>query len=336
MMLMTGLDPARIAKFSDEQLGSLLRVNGGEQQQLFALARERRRMAGRDKVLLRGVIEVSNNCQKKCDYCAMNCRGSIPRYRMEAGMILDIARHIRDMGITTVFIQSGQDPLCRPIMEEVIPAIRDEMGAEVLLCIGEKPRGEYQRYFDLGARAYILKFETSDSALYNRVAHGSLEARLQCFRDLKEIGYHVGTGNIIGLPGQTFQTMLDDIRLAMKLDPHFVSSAPFIPNQGTSYEEYPCGDLNYTLNTMAIWRIALGGDRLIPTVSALEKLRQDGQLMGLQAGANVMTINFTPNDCRKNYAIYTKQRFIVSLEHALRTIERAGLEPIMDRRSVAA
>lgn len=336
MIPMSGLDLTESAKLSDEELGSLLKLNGGEQQRLFALARERRSMGGRDKVLLRGVIEVSNNCQKKCDYCAMSCRGSISRYRMNADMILDIARHIREMGITTVFIQSGQDPLCRPIIEEVVPTIRNEMGAEVLLCIGEKPREEYQRYFDLGARAYILKFETSDAVLYDSIAHGSLEARLQCFRDLKEIGYEVGTGNIIGLPGQTFQTLLDDIRLALKLDPDFVSSAPFIPNQGTPYENHPCGDFNYTLNTMAIWRILLGGDRLIPTVSALEKLQQDGQLMGLQAGANVMTINFTPNECRKNYAIYTKQRFIVSMEHALRTIERAGLEPIMDKPNIAA
>ena len=134
----------------------------------------------------------------------------------------------------------------------------------------------------------------------------------------------LGTGNIVGLPGQTLDHLVDDIEFACELGPDFVSSAPFIPNENTPFQDGGFGDVNLTVNTMAIWRIMLG-DPLIPTVSALEKIQRGGQLMGLNAGANVITINFTPETWRKKYGIYSKERFVVSANHAFDLIERAGL-----------
>jgi biotin synthase len=305
----------------------LLQATGDLQQQLFQLARNARRERKTDGVLLRGVIEISNYCQKNCEYCAMRASNqNLERYRLRAEDIFSIAAEIKKTNfISTIFLQAGQDPQCDPILEEVIPEIKKQFNLNVLLCLGERPRDVYLKFAELGADSYILKFETSDPELYKQIAYTPLSRRLQCIHWLQEAGFKVGTGNIIGLPNQTLDTLAEDILLALKIQPDFVSCSPFIPNQNTPLEDLPFGDINLALNTMAIYRIGLP-HALIPTVSAMEKIQQDGQLMGLNAGANVMTINFTPQKCREKYVIYSQQRFVVSLEHALKTIERAGLQ----------
>jgi biotin synthase len=331
---MSNPNPAA-AQVIDTPLGPLtrsnlarwLRAEGEEQQELFALAREMRAAHAGNRVKLRGVIEVSNYCQRACDYCAMRpFNKELSRYRLSKEVILDSAAHVKQANIGTVFLQSGQDPKSDPILEEVIPQIRNELQQDVLLNVGEKPRQVYERFAALGAGSFILKFETSDPVLYAAIAHSPLEKRLRCLRWLKELGYKVGTGNIIGLPGQTTDTLVDDILLALDIQPDFVSSSPFIPNQHTPFEDVPYGDVDVALNSIAICRV-LFPYALIPSVSALEKIRKGGQLMGLNAGANVMTINFTPEESRRKYAIYSEQRFVVSLEHATRAIEQAGLSP---------
>lgn len=318
---------ANSTQWSRRDLIALVQARGKLQQQLFEQARAVRQAHGMDQVVLRGVIEISNYCQKNCDYCAMRCSNKVNnKYRLSPDVIMEIATEIKQAGISTVFLQSGQDPHCDSILMEVIPAIKQELQLDVLLCLGEKPQRAYQTYRVLGADSYILKFETSSAALYRDIAHTSLERRLQCGRWIKEAGLKLGTGNIVGLPDQTIDTLVDDIRLAVDMQPDFVSSAPFIPNEGTPLERLSYGDLDLTLNIMAIWRILLK-NCLMPTVSALEKIRPSGQLMGLNAGANVITINFTPTASREKYSIYSKDRFIVSLEHAMDIISRAGLQP---------
>lgn len=142
---------------------------------------------------------------------------------------------------------------------------------------------------------------------------------------IRDAGMKIGTGNIIGLLHQSIESLVSDIRLAFEFKPDFVSTAPFIPNQDTPLQDQPFGDINLTLNTMAILRIGLK-DALIPAVSALEYICTGGQLMGLNAGANVMTINFTPKLFRENYNIYTKDRFIVTLDHTINIAKKAGLK----------
>ncbi|MDJ0732581.1 MAG: radical SAM protein [Nostocaceae cyanobacterium] len=309
--------------FSD--ITELLQLEGEMQQQLFERAREVRHLHGGDEVMLRGVIEISNYCQKNCDYCAMRAANQgLERYRFSAEEILSIAEDIKNTNtISTIFLQSGQDPLCDSVLEEVIPELK-KLNLNILLCLGQRPKEVYFKFAELGADSYILKFETSDPELYKEIAYTPLEKRLQCISWLQEAGFKVGTGNIVGLPKQTLDTLVEDILLAIQLQPNFVSSSPFIPNQDTPLEKLPYGNLNHTLNTMAIYRLALPS-ALIPTVSALEKIHKGGQLMGLNAGANVLTINFTPTRYRRKYRIYSDKRFVVSLEHALKTIEEAGL-----------
>lgn len=314
-----------IEQLSKSELLSLLTAEGDLQEQLFQQAREVRRESGADEVILRGVIEISNYCQKSCDYCAMRATNQgLDRYRLLPEEILGIAEEIANANIPVAFFQSGQDPQCDTILEEVIPEVKKRFNLHVLLCLGERPKQVYEKFAQLGADSYILKFETSDPERYQEIAHTPLARRIQCIRWLQEAGFKVGTGNIVGLPKQTLDSLAEDIRLTLDLKPDFASSSPFIPNQDTPLEHLPYGSLNLTLNTMAIYRIALK-NCLVPTVSALEKIQKGGQLMGLNAGANVLTINFTPKGFRQKYAIYSKQRFVVSLEHALETIKQAGL-----------
>ncbi len=312
-------------KWSKLSLMKLMKAEGKLQRNLFQMAQTIRREQGLDQVTLRGVIEISNYCQKNCNYCAMRCvNKGFDRYRLSSDEILSIAAEIKNANISTVFLQSGQDPQCEPILQDVIPKIRNRLEMDVLLCLGEKSREIYQRYKDLGADSYILKFETSDADFYQDIAHTPLARRLDCMRWIKEAGLKLGTGNIVGLPNQSLDILAEDIRLALELQPDFVSSSPFIPNENTPFEHLPLGDLNLTLNMMALWRILLK-TCLIPSVSALEKIQKGGQLLGLMAGANVITINFTPKASRDKYSIYSMDRFIVSLEHALNIIEQAGL-----------
>lgn len=325
------LDTLISLPITSDKIKTLLTATGDLQEALFSKARSIRREAKIDYCLFRGVIEVSNYCQKKCSYCAMHAGNkSIHRYRMNAQEIVDVAQTIFDSGISVIFIQSGQDPKIDPILEEAIPAIKEKFGCSILLCIGEKKPEVYQRLYSLGADSFILKFETSDPVLYENTTQSDHGRRMQCLDDLRTIGYKIGVGNIIGLENQTLDSIVKDIELSLALDPNFVSSSPFIPNQGTLLEHLPYGDFNLTLNCMAIYRILMP-TCMVPTVSALEKIQKGGQLMGLNAGANVMTINFTPPSYREKYSIYSKKRFIVSLDHAIKTAEDANLSAVLNR-----
>lgn len=303
----------------------MLQAKGDLQQALFRVARHVRQQMQHDRVRLRGVIEFSNICQKRCCYCAMACTNKpLERYRMSPLEIITAARAIADAGIGTLLLQSGQDPHADAILEEVLPVIAGDVGLDIILCVGEKTAAQYQRYAELGASSYILKFETSSPGLYKAIADADLNDRLRCLEWVRAAGLKIGTGNIVGLPGQSLDSLAEDVLLTHRLRPDFASSAPFVPNDGTPLKDEPAGDLDITLNTIALYRILLR-DCLVPSISALEKLQPGGQLRGLQAGANVMTVNFTPAARREKFTIYSNNRFVVDYEHAIRTIRQAGL-----------
>ncbi|MEN9218787.1 MAG: radical SAM protein [Gloeomargarita sp. DG_2_bins_126] len=322
---MYALVPEPTPQILGRPLAEWIDADGELQQELFAQARWVRQQYQMDQVRLRGVIEISNFCQKNCNYCAMRATNqNLDRYRLSAAEILEIAEQIHRLGIGTLFLQAGQDPACDAILQEVIPEAKRRLGLHILLCLGEYPRSTYERWRQWGADSYILKFETSAPALYRQIAHTPLTKRLQCIRWLQEAGFQVGTGNIVGLPGQTLETLVRDVFLIQEIQPDFASSSPFIPNENTPFSRLESGSVRRTLNIMAILRILLP-HALIPTVSALEKLETGGQLAGLNAGANVITINFTPPPCRSKYVIYSQERFVVSLGHAQKIIAQAGM-----------
>ena len=309
-----------------EEIVSLLGARGESQQKLFSRARAIREHHFGDRAIVRGVIEITDRCLVNCAYCPMRRDNRSDGFIMTVEQIVAAAEAVRDAGIRVVFLQGGETPETTAVVSEAIPKVKQLFKDEVqlLLCLGDKSRSELAHLKDQGADSYILKHETSDPELFRSLRNRKLQNRLARLEDLLSLGYLVGTGNIVGLPGQTMESIAHDVLLPKQLGTHMTSCAPFIPALGTPLADQPNGDIDLTLNTLALMRI-VNPNALIPTVSALEKLRPGGQVAGLNAGANVITVNFTPDREKSAYRIYGSERFCVSLQHAATTLGLAGL-----------
>ncbi|MGW5776866.1 biotin synthase BioB [Streptomyces sp. NPDC003863] len=314
---------------SRDEMRRLLLARGPEQEQLFAESRRARNEHFGAAVVLRGVIELTNVCRVNCDYCPMrrdNVREN-DTYFLAADKIVELAGLIRDNGIDVILLQGGETPALMPLLEEVIPRIRAlyDDRVEILLNVGNLKRAQYERLKAVGATSYILKHETSDPELHLSLRHETLESRLRCMRDLQEVGFKVGTGLISSLPGQSLDSIIDDIELAGELGVDMCSVSPFIPAPNTPMSIAPIGDNELALNVIALLRLRYP-QLLIPSVSALERVGSGGQSRGLDAGANVMTVNFSSAADQKRYLIYGKDRFVVTLDHVRGLVRSSGLE----------
>lgn len=304
----------------------LLHASGAEQEDLFAEARRALDAHLGPDVLLRGVVEVTNVCRVNCEYCPMrrdNTRDN-DRYFLSGDEIVQCAEHIRDAGIDIVLLQGGETPRMLTAVEDAIPRIRALYGGrvEILLNLGNMTRAQYERLRAAGATSYIIKHETSDPRLHEAMRHESLDERLRCVQDLLDLGYRVGIGLISGLPGQTLDSIVDDIELAGELGVHMCSVSPFVPAPNTPLRLAPQGSVDLALNVLACLRIR-HPELLIPSVSALEKTSAGGQSRGLAAGANVMTVNFSRTSDRQKYLIYGKDRFVVRMRHVEELVRSA-------------
>ncbi len=315
-------------ELSLDEIKCLLQATGSEQTQLFdAAAAIRDQHFGR-RAFVRAVVEFSNFCTCNCLYCGMRRENkSLERYRLVWEDIQQQAREAKELGIGTLFLQSGEDfeyPL-----DDLCAAIRwatSENGQTVILCIGRRERQEYERLLAAGATKFILKYETSNPVLFASMKPGvTLQNRLKHLEWLRDVGFEIGSGFIVGLPGQTIEDMARDVLLLRELKVNMASASPFIPNDQSPLGSHMPGDTNLTLNAIAAIRI-VAPTAYIPSVSALEKLEPDGQVRGFKAGANVITINMTPPGYRDKYVLYNSARHVVSYESAMRAIERAGLQ----------
>jgi biotin synthase len=310
-----------------QEVVDLLLLQGSERQQLFAQSRAVRQQRFGDVAVVRGVIEVTSVCIQNCTYCPMRRDNRVERYILRPDEIVAVARDIRSAGIRVVSLQGGDTPRTTRIVAEAIEGIREIFAGEVdiLLVLGDKSRREYAHLRALGATSYILKHETSDERLHLKHRFYPLAHRLQHLTELLELGYQVGTGTIVGLPGQTIEMLADDILLARSLGVHMCSASPFVPAQGTPLSDALPGSIDLTLNVIAATRLLMP-EALIPSVSALEKHRPGAQASGLDAGANVITVNFTPPHSQERYPIYGSDRFIVRRTYATETLRQAGLK----------
>jgi biotin synthase len=320
------LDPAF---WNRETISFWLQVRGEQQERLFAAARVARENVFGRRVVVRGLIEVTNLCRVNCEFCPMrrdNTRQNTI-FQLTEEQILEAAARVRDAGINIVFLQAGEIPRTTQLVGNALPKVRKMFSGpvEFLLCLGNKTEEEYAFLKAQGATSYILKHETSDPDLNQRMRHAPLEERLACLRTLIRLGYKVGTGAIIGLPGQSHQSLVDDLLLAREIDAHMVSGSPFIPAPDTPLARIPPGDVDMTLNFIALARL-LNPRWLIPSVSALERRQDGGQLSGLAAGANVLTVNFTPEVEQSRYLIYGKDRYVVRNDHVSEIVALAGLQ----------
>lgn len=262
---------------------------------------------GKD-VYLRGLIEFTNYCKNNCYYCGIR-RGNanFERYRLSEEQILSCCDMGYDLGFRTFVLQGGEDPYYTDeLMVSIISSIKKAYpDCAVTLSIGERERESYQKMFDAGADRYLLRHETADREHYEMLhpAEMSFDHRMQCLRDLKDIGYQVGTGMMVGSPYQTIDHLVKDLRFLKESRPEMVGMGPFIPHHDTQFADQPAGTVEMTVRLLAVIRLLLP-DVLLPATTALGTIDPRGREKGILAGANVVMPNLSPSDVRGKYLLY--------------------------------
>ncbi|PYI79633.1 MAG: radical SAM protein [Verrucomicrobia bacterium] len=314
----------------------VLNCQGDAQQGFHERAAEAaRRQFGR-QVFLRAVVEASNYCREKCNYCGMRRDNTaLHRYRARFEQLADLLIHHRPPSVTDVNIQTGEDPVA--VRETVLPlvrALRKETPLGVSVCLGTLNPALYAELHAAGATIYIIKFEVGNPHHYEQLgAPGTFTERLEHIRQLAASGWSVSSGFIAGLPNQGEKDLLANFILAAQLPLAGCSVSPFIPGESTPLAAAPMADIDLTLNCMAALRL-MRPDWVIPSVSALNLAEpRTGYRRGLRTGANLVTINLTPSEIRGDYLLYKRDRYIMTEERILAAIEAEGLVP--SRQSLA-
>lgn len=258
-----------------------------------------------DEVHIRAIIEFSNICARQCRYCGLNCTNpNVDYYRMTKEEILETAKQAIDAGYKTIVLQSGENPtLDREWMGDIVKKIK-EMGSAVTLSIGELSDDDFKYYRDCGADRYLLKHETADPVLYSSVHPcGTLESRTHCLKTIHDLGFETGSGFMIGLPGQTLETIAEDLLLLKELDCKMAGIGPFIPHPETPLRDANAGDPELTKRAVALARILIPHANL-PVTTALGVINQSAKENAFSCGANVVMKKVTPDEYKKAYEIY--------------------------------
>ena len=259
-------------------------------------------------IFVRGLIEISSFCRNNCYYCGLRrSNPSAERYRLSHKQIMECCEEGYNAGFRTFVMQGGEDgQLTDEWLENIITDIRHTYpDAAITLSLGERSRESYERLFAAGANRYLLRHEAADKELYCSLhpAEMSYENRIACIENLKSIGYQTGLGMMIGVKGQSIDSLVQDLQLLERLQPQMIGIGPYIPHHDTPLGGDPAGDLRLTLLMLAIVRIMFP-DALIPSTTALATLSAEGRKMGILSGANVVMPNLTPLSERRKYAIY--------------------------------
>jgi biotin synthase len=289
-----------------DELALLLGVSDPEAADLFAAADRVRADAAGDEIQLRALIEFSNHCRRNCHYCGLRSgNAALSRYRMDGQEIIDTARTAAALGYRTVVLQSGEDQhYAADLLAALLRTIRAESDLAITLSIGERSEEEYARLRDAGADRFLLRIETSSPDLYRELHPDSdWHARLECLHSLRRLGYQVGSGVMIGMPGQTLEMLADDLLFLQSLDLDMIGVGPFIPNPATPLADAAGGTLALALRFVACLRM-LCPSAFIPATTALGTLHPTGRQQALRAGADVLMPNATPMKYRERYQLY--------------------------------
>lgn len=292
---------------SDEALVQLLE-NESDPSALFSAADKKRREIYGDAVYIRGLIEFTNYCKNNCYYCGIRRDNKhAQRYRLQQEEILACCEEGYRLGFRTFVLQGGEDPYYTDAMLcGIIGQIRSRFeDCAITLSLGERSKESYQAFFDAGANRYLLRHETANDGHYRRLHPDSMSPahRKQCLYALKEIGYQVGSGFMVGSPYQTTQNLVEDLRFLQELQPDMIGIGPYIRHEDTPFSRFDNGGLSLTLRLIAILRLMFPY-ALIPATTALGTVHPQGRELGLKAGANVVMPNLSPVGVRKLYALY--------------------------------
>lgn len=262
---------------------------------------------GRD-IFLRGLIEYSNTCKNDCYYCGIRrSNDNIDRYRLTPEDILQCCEIGYQIGLRTFVLQGGEDPyFTDDMMCKIIAAIKEQYpDCALTLSVGEKERESYERFYEAGADRFLLRHETADDEHYRRLHPEplSLESRMRCLDTLKDIGFQIGAGFMVGSPGQTNETIARDFEYLKELNPHMIGIGPFIHHKDTPFKDEPDGKLELTLFCLSVLRIMFP-KALLPATTALGTIDKTGREKGILAGANVIMPSLSPDNARSKYLLY--------------------------------
>lgn len=275
------------------------------QAELLAEADKTRHDYVGDEVHLRGLIEFSNICRNNCLYCGIRRDNAhLCRYRMTEEELVETAKRGAALGFKTIVLQSGEDLHYTPErMCRIVEAIK-RFDVAVTLSVGERTYQEYKAFKEAGADRYLMRIETTDKDLYHKLdPNMSWQKRYECLLMLKELGYELGSGSMVGLPEQSIESIADDLLFLKELEVDMAGIGPFIPHQHTPLKNAASGTLDLALRTMAIMRLLLP-DINIPATTAMESLHPQGRIKALKSGANVVMPNITEGEYRKLYELY--------------------------------
>ena len=307
---------------------------------LFSQARQVREQHYGKKVFIRGLLEFTNYCKNDCFYCGIRRSNSnASRYRLDEKTILNCCRNGYNLGFRTFVLQGGEDGYFTD--ERMVDLIRkikaNHPDCALTLSIGEKSYDTYKAFYEAGADRYLLRHETFDPCHYRTLHPVSLSAvnRQQCLWDLRDIGFQVGTGFMVGSPGQTSAHLAQDMLFIEKLRPHMVGIGPFIPHHDTIFAGEPAGSMELTLFMLALIRLMLP-KVLLPATTALGTVNEGGREQGILAGANVIMPNLSPEDNRNKYSLYdnklsTGAESIEGLNLLKKQMADIGYEIVTDR-----
>lgn len=294
---------------SKEEWSALIRGRTpGTADYLFERAREVRHRYYQHDVYIRGLIEFTNYCKNDCYYCGIRrSNRNARRYRLSKEQILDCCETGYKLGFRTFVLQGGEDGhYTDEVLTDIVRTIRSRFpDCAITLSIGERSYDSYRQLYEAGADRYLLRHETYDPQHYGKLHPETLTAghRQQCLRNLREIGYQVGTGFMVGSPWQTPENLADDMLFLKELNPQMVGIGPFIPHHDTPFADQPAGTLELTLFMLGLIRLMLP-KVLLPSTTALGTIAPDGREKGILSGANVVMPNLSPTDVRKDYLLY--------------------------------
>lgn len=315
-----------------------------DRQRLFDRADKVRRLHYGTDVYIRGLIEISNFCKNDCLYCGIRrSNANAARYRLSAEEILACCGQGYELGFRTFVLQGGEDSYhTAQWVERVVSEIKENYSdCAVTLSLGERPREDYEIWYQAGADRYLLRHETASRSHYEKL-HPPGQAylrRMECLRDLKRIGYQTGAGFMVGSPFQGTEELIADMRFLREFQPHMVGIGPFIPHHDTPFAGESAGSLERTLTMVALTRLTLP-KALIPATTALGTIHPQGRELGLKAGANVVMPNLSPMHVRGQYSLYdnkacTGQEAAEGLEALKKSVAQAGYRVVVSRGDAA-